>query len=934
MRGFEKFLRPVLLFEDMTFDQLFRYSEPKRVKRSLTVRGPPLEINGNSDAVYHIFNFKSFPSTTGLRHHGYVRFKKPKGNPRKPLQHIPCEVDCSCFAPGTPVLMSDGTYKAIENIRIGDTVYTHKGRVRRVLSVRPRAVKHGENVYELEISGFPGSILVTGEHPFYALRGNEVCLCGCGLPLYGQGTGAFRAETKTFSPDLMLAKKYRPGHSIKGQRLENTGGGYFDWIKVNDFRPQEWFLSPWLEEGPGQVDPDLARLLGYYVAEGCLPNTRGRAVRLTFNQNEWDTLVADVVAIARKLGYVCSAKKRHHSGRHWVDVSILSKEFKEFCRMHAGQGSLTKRLSVEVMSWNNRLQHELFTGMVLGDGWCDPERGIKYLTSNFDLAAQAALILSRLKVRHTVSLHAKEKPGKRRHYQVLIPKGQSAGTIRAWLIRYQREKDKKFESGERLHRLHYSRNEGQLRGLRKCVKTNYTGLVYDLTIEEDASFIVCGVAVHNCPDFRYRFAWADKQRGAARIGVQSMNQCINRAPRKTNPGNVPGLCKHILATRDYIYGMLAKFPGGEPDTGEKLAQLVQYANKRWANFDTLMAKAKDQEKWYAAVKQAANQGQAGNIDLIYDLYQRKGGQFIGVPAGVPPRGGPFGPAFNVPDEEPPPLPPPVRPPRPPRPGPVLPAAGKPTTKPPTAPALAVPPGQRGRGLPPASPPAKVPAKPPVKPAAKPPALPAKPAPKKPAPAKPALQRPMFLKNNLPIGRKSGKPAGATTPPGKRVQPKRPLRPESIERFLATCVSRVNGSSDGANDTVSMKALSEAIRLIEEIEHDEVETPSAIAGEMAAVESPPPSEPPVSDDAVGADTEGNVVLQLLADIKDLLSQLVGAEEGEGEFGPEGELPPGEGSEEDRIPVDAIPEPDEDEDEEEKEEEEEGRPPRHKPEGEGD
>ena len=54
-----------------------------------------------------------------------------------------------------------------------------------------------------------------------------------------------------------------------------------------------------------------------------------------------------------------------------------------------------------------------------------------------------------------------------------------------------------------------------------------------------------------------------------------MNQCINRAPRITNPDNVPGLCKHILAARDYIYGMLAKFPGHEPDTGEKLAQLVK-----------------------------------------------------------------------------------------------------------------------------------------------------------------------------------------------------------------------------------------------------------------------------------------------------------------------------------------------------------------------
>ena len=146
----------------------------------------------------------------------------------------------------------------------------------------------------------------------------------------------------------------------------------------------------------------------------------------------------------------------------------------------------------------------------------------------------------------------------------------------------------------------------------------------------------------------------------------------------------------------------------------------------------------------------------------------------------------------------------------------------------------------------------------------------------------------------------------------------------------------------------MKTLSEAIKLIEEIEHDEVEAPSAIAGEMAATDAPPPSEPPVSDDAIGADTEGNVVLQLLADIKDLLTQLVGVEgaegefgpEGEmppgegGEFGPEGELPPGEGEEEDHIPVDAIPEPDENEEEEEEEEEEEGRPPRHNPEGEAD
>jgi len=451
-----------------------------------------------------------------------------------------------------------------------------------------------------------------------------------------------------------------------------------------------------------------------------------------------------------------------------------------------------------------------------------------------------------------------------------------------------------------------------------------------------------------CPDFRYRWPWAEKQKGAARVGAQSMNQCINRKPIHTNPGVIPGLCKHILACRDYIYGMLAKFPGKEPDTGEKLAQLVKYAEKRWSNFDTLMARAKDGEKWYDAVKAAVNQGQGGNIDLIYDIYQRKGGKFLGIPAGVPKRGAPKLGERPPPgeDEEPPELPEP-EPPPPPQ-GPVLPAAGRPTSKakkpvPTTAtpakpktflkqtfgapkPKLAI--GQKT---------AKLKAAPPI------PAPKAKPVPKPAAPIKRA-----FLKNNLSIGRKSGKPAGAVTPPGKRGPVKRPQRPESVENFLATCVSRlVNGSSDGANNIESMIALNEALKIIEEIEHDEVEAPSAIAGEMA-VDAPPPSEPPVSDDAIGADTEGNVVLQVLSDIKDLLAQLVGPPEGEEEFGPEGEMPPGaegelgpegemppgaEGEEEDHIPVDAIPEPDEDEEGEE--EEEEGRPPRPRrnPEGEG-
>jgi len=366
-----------------------------------------------------------------------------------------------------------------------------------------------------------------------------------------------------------------------------------------------------------------------------------------------------------------------------------------------------------------------------------------------------------------------------------------------------------------------------------------------------------------CPDYRYRFAWVNKQKGAGRVGASSMNQAHNRAPRITNPAGIPGLCKHILATRDYIYGLLAKFPGGEPDTGDKLAQLVKYADKRWANFDELMAKAKDQEKWYAAVKQALNTGHAWNdYDHIMQLYRAKGGQFIGIPKGVPM---PNAPAATVPGPPPPPeeLPPlPQRQQGPGPRGPMLPKAGKPTVQA----KLAVPPGERGRGLP------------------------------------------------------IGKP-GAAQPPKPVTTPRRPPRRESVETFEGARVDILNGPSGGPKTIESMTALKEALKQIEEIEDAEVASPSEIAADMGGEgeggpEMPPPSEPPMSDTAVGADTEGNVVLQLLSDIKDLIAQLVGAEDAE----IEGDMPPipGEGEEED-IAVDAIPEVPEDEDENEEENE---------------
>lgn len=110
-----------------------------------------------------------------------------------------------------------------------------------------------------------------------------------------------------------------------------------------------------------------------------------------------------------------------------------------------------------------------------------------------------------------------------------------------------------------------------------------------------------------CPDYRYRWAWANHQRSAGPIGANSLNQCINKAPRKTNPKGMPGLCKHILATRDYIYGLLSGFPPWVGST-DRLDKLTKRATKRWLNFDAEMAKARERDAKIAAAKARRNIG--------------------------------------------------------------------------------------------------------------------------------------------------------------------------------------------------------------------------------------------------------------------------------------------------------------------------------------
>lgn len=360
-----------------------------------------------------------------------------------------------------------------------------------------------------------------------------------------------------------------------------------------------------------------------------------------------------------------------------------------------------------------------------------------------------------------------------------------------------------------------------------------------------------------CPDFRYRWAWANKQRQSSLVGPQSLNQAWNKAPRKTNPTGKPGLCKHILAARQFIYGLMSAFPSDQPDTAQKLDKLTKFATKRWTDFDAQMRAAKEREAEILRRRQMRNIGQRPvtpppapapatpppiakrpvspdapksmpkNLQpkSTQSLKDLKSEPLPEVPLALPPGQRGRAPAFG---------------------------------KTPTA--LSVPPGQRGR-----------------KPAYTPPIQ------KSAVKPNPPAAKPKEVKSKRVIG-------------NRIIQPPTPgaygwIRPE--ESYLCGSLNNLILESVVSSNSDNMKTITEAIKLVTEMEAEELSQASSEApfldsgdDDITGGSTLEPSEPPVSDSAIGADTEGETALSLLRSMKTSLEQIAAAVAPPMDAGPEG------------------------------------------------
>jgi hypothetical protein len=150
---------------------------------------------------------------------------------------------------------------------------------------------------------------------------------------------------------------------------------------------------------------------------------------------------------------------------------------------------------------------------------------------------------------------------------------------------------------------HPSTTGSRHRGYVKFSKPRHSSSLGDVPCEVDC----------DCPDYRFRWAWTNKQKGSGRVGANSMNQAHNRAPRKTNPRGEAGLCKHILAVKAYIEGQTsdADFIGNEPepDAADMLTKLVDRSKKIWIDYEGHVQRTRDRERQLSRARSMRNRGE-------------------------------------------------------------------------------------------------------------------------------------------------------------------------------------------------------------------------------------------------------------------------------------------------------------------------------------
>ena len=396
-----------------------------------------------------------------------------------------------CFAAGTPVLTERGVLP-IEQVKVGDLVLTHKGRWRPVVDTMNRVSPTVMVEKRIE---------VTPEHRFYTRTPEKKVseARNLGEPEWTEAKdiqGKFTALPIDFGELGEIAppegfEYNKPFWYMVGRWL---GDGWIRYQEARDDIPylkRERYLNEQLpcsycEEKLSRPHKRYPGLWTSYCSEECrakFKNSRRRlrgknksSVIICCSYDESDELQERMEEVGR---HICSSKQRTT-----IRKEINSKSLVLWMTENFGKGCKGKTMPGFVLSMNKEWRESLLEGYLDADGY-EAGEGF-YTVTSVGLCLLSAVRLLASSLGKTTSIMKSFDEG------TCVIEGRLCNRSEAWTLSIH-EDDGRYTDVSGIHRWRKIR--------REVVPASELTTVYDLTVEEDHSFIVDGYVVHNCSTF-------------------------------------------------------------------------------------------------------------------------------------------------------------------------------------------------------------------------------------------------------------------------------------------------------------------------------------------------------------------------------------------------------------------------------------------------
>lgn len=241
-----------------------------------------------------------------------------------------------------------------------------------------------------------------------------------------------------------------------------------------------------------KLDSNFLKLAGYYLSEGCVYKLKNRVTSrvttFTFNQNEKE-LIEETVRLIKSIFDIEPNVTTIYKDKT-VHIVVHSAELGAFFEYLFGCKSCDKKIPESFLFLPPEKQSVLITGLILGDGYV---KNLGLCITSQTLARQYSVMLLRLGILHNLSITKRD----RKSPAFYIRPQDNSFTLSKFanILR-----EIKFDLPEKkLLVMHGDINRNfALVPIRKTGFYNFSGFVYNLSVENDHSYTSNLFAVSNC----------------------------------------------------------------------------------------------------------------------------------------------------------------------------------------------------------------------------------------------------------------------------------------------------------------------------------------------------------------------------------------------------------------------------------------------------